>query len=431
MTARLGNENDAFEDVIPVEVQLSPETVATYGEATSAVANETLRVPAGAVPGFGGLNLEMASTALVGLSEGARYLVEYPYGCAEQRSSKARALMLAADLGETFSLSGMSPSQMRPAAQATLGEIERLQCDSGGFSFWPGACSMTSPYLTAYLLQTLKTGVDLKYTVDPGVRDRGYRYLESALAEPAPTNAAYLASYLAWQAFAVKVLAEGGHAQDSHVTRLYGLRERMPVFAIAFLHDALIARKETGTRAEELRRRMLNSTLQEAGSAHVDDFNDIELAWYWHSNARTTAIVLNSLVKANVTSAPIRQMVRWLMLARTNGRWGNTQENAYAMEALVNYYRAYEPDAPNFRAIVKLGEQELASAQFQGRSTEAEHTHVPMSQMILAAQPGSTQPLTFTREGTGTLFYTGAAALRDRSVLRPGHGRRVQGGAAL
>ncbi len=406
MTARLGGENDAFEDTIPVEVQLTPEVVTAYGETTSASASETVQVPAGVVPGFGGLNLEIASTALVGLSEGARYLVEYPYGCAEQRASKARALMLAADLGEAFSLSEMTPAQMRPAAQQTLFEIERLQCESGGFAYWPGACWLTSPYLTAYLLQTLMTGVDLKYTVDPNVLGRGYRYLESSLSESEPTNAGYLPSYLAWQAFALKVLAEGGRFQDSHVTRLYGHRARMPIFAIAFLHDAMTARKETGARVEELRRRMRNSILEEGGSAHVEDFTDPELYWFWHSTARTTGIVLNTFVKARVSPAPIRQMVRWLMLARNQGRWGNTQENAYAMEALVNYYRAYEAETPNFTATVKLSDKELTRAQFQGRSTEAQTQRLPMTQILAAGPAGSNQALTFTREGTGTLFYT-------------------------
>ncbi len=35
MSVRLGDETDAFEDVIPVEVLLAPETVAAYGEATT------------------------------------------------------------------------------------------------------------------------------------------------------------------------------------------------------------------------------------------------------------------------------------------------------------------------------------------------------------------------------------------------------------
>jgi uncharacterized protein YfaS (alpha-2-macroglobulin family) len=114
--------------------------------------------------------------------------------------------------------------------------------------------------------------------------------------------------------------------------------------------------------------------------------------------------VLNTLVRAGVTEAPIRQLVRGLMNDREDGRWGNTQENAYAMEALVNYYRRFEPETPNFRAMVKLGERELASGEFKGRSTEATTRQIPIKD--IPAKAGANAPLTFTREGTGTLFYT-------------------------
>jgi uncharacterized protein YfaS (alpha-2-macroglobulin family) len=76
------------------------------------------------------------------------------------------------------------------------------------------------------------------------------------------------------------------------------------------------------------------------------------------------------------------------------------------MEALVNYYRAFEAETPNFTASVKLGEKELTRAQFQGRSTEAQTEQLPMTHIIAAAPAGSNQSLTFTREGAGTLFYT-------------------------
>ena len=55
---------------------------------------------------------------MVGLGEGARYLVEYPYGCAEQRASRALALLLAADLGDAFTLPGMDTAKMRPRRAA-------------------------------------------------------------------------------------------------------------------------------------------------------------------------------------------------------------------------------------------------------------------------------------------------------------------------
>jgi len=410
MQARIGNESDAFEDVIPVEVLASPETVAAYGEAaaTNTEAKETVTIPSGVVSGFGGLNVEVASTALVGLGEGARYLVEYPYGCAEQRASTSLALLLAADLGDAFSLPGMDPTKMRPVAQRTLKELEKFQCESGGFAYWPGACWSTSPYLTAYVLNVMKIASDLKYDVNRGVRDRAYDYLDRELRAEAPgVNDSWWPAYTAWQAFAVKVLVEGGRNEDSHLTRLYGYRDRMPVFALAYLHDALLAKGETaGDRISDLRRRMSNAILPEGGSAHVGELADPYLLWFWNSNVRSTAIVLNSLVKGNVTNAPMRQMVRWMLAARKDGRWGNTQENALAMEALVGYYRKYEPVVPNFRAVVSLGTRELAREEFRGRSAEASTTEVPMAQVLTAASAGTGIPLTFTRAGEGTLFYT-------------------------
>jgi uncharacterized protein YfaS (alpha-2-macroglobulin family) len=411
MSVQMGNESDAFEDVIPVSVLVSPETVAAHGEANDArsAVTETLVFPAGVVPGFGGLHVELASTALVGLGEGARYLVEYPYGCAEQKSSRALAMLLTADLGDAFTLPGIDPKTMRTTVQSTLRELETFQCGSGGFAYWPGECDSVSPYLTSYMLHVFKTARDLNYAVDREMLERAYGYLERELAAEPPQNAAWWPSYLAWQAFAVKVLADGGRNQDSNITRLYASRDRMPVFALAYLHDALLARGEgAGSRATELTRRMRNAILAEGATAHVEELNDPYLLWFWNSNVRSTAIVLNSLVRAGTASDGLAPMVRWMMAVREKGRWGNTQENAHALESLVTYYRKFESVVPDFRAVVRFGDQELARDEFKGRSTTATSRDLPMRE--LQARPGDapsvTRQLAFSREGAGTLHYS-------------------------
>ena len=410
MTVKLASETDAFEDVIPVEILLSPETVSAIGQADDAspTASEKLALPAGVVTTFGGLHVDLASTALVGLGEGARYLVEYPYGCAEQRGSRALALLLSADLGEAFKLPGIEPARARATVQSSLKELERFQCEgSGGFAYWPGECWSTSPYLTAYLLHVFKVASDMKYTVDAGMRQRAYVYLETKLAQKPPTNEGWWPSYTAWQAFAVKVLVEGGRNQDSNITRLYGYRERMPVFALAYLNDALVAKGEGGgVRSTELKRRIGNAILPEAATAHVEELSDPYLLWFWNSNVRSTAIALNSLVNADAPGQQYRGMVRWLLQARKDGRWGNTQENAMALEALVSYYRRFESTVPNFTAVAALGGAPVATARFEGRSTEAKTADIPMVSLLASAPAGTEQPLTFTRTGAGTLFYS-------------------------
>jgi len=405
MRVQMGREVDAFEEIIPVRILVSPETVAAYGEAKPR-AEERVQIPAGVVPNFGGLRLELSSTAMVGLAEGARYLVEYPYGCAEQRASRSLALMLAADLGEAFNLPGIDAAKEKVAVQSSLLELTKFQCGDGGFSFWPGDCSSTSPYLTSYVVHVFQRAKNLGYSVDEGMLTRAYTYLEGRLSEAPPTNEGWRPAYNAWQAFVIKVLVEGGRNADSHFNRVYEYRDRMPVFALSFLTDALLAKKETsGPRITELRRRIGNSILPEGGTAHVNELSDPYLLWLWSSNVRSTAIALGTMVRGGQDEEMSKRMVRWLMQVRKNGRWNDTQENAWAMAALVDFYKKYEAEVPDFVGSVTLGTETLTRETFQGRSTEAKTQQFTMQQLLAKAPAGQELPMVFTRDGAGTLYY--------------------------
>src|SRR5581483_6421138 len=113
-----------------------------------------------------------------------------------------------------------------------------------------------------------------------------------------------------------------------------------------------------------------------------------------------------SLVRDFDNDTFVRQTVRWLMNARQKGRWGNTQENAWAMESLVAYYKKYEREVPDFTGVVSFGAEELTRDTFKGRSTNAASHDLPMRELAAKAAPGTTRDLTFARNGTaGTLFY--------------------------
>ena len=402
MSVSLNGEKDAFEDTLPVRVLTPAETVAAYGEANPS-AKETLSIPSDVVPGSGGLHVELASTAMVGLSEGARYLVDYPYGCAEQRASGAMALMLVSDLGQAFSLPGIDAKSAHTTAQTTIRELAKFQCGDGGFAYWPGECFTQSPYLAADVLHVLQRGKTLGYEVDADVLKRGYSFLEAELKTKRPANEGWWPAYTAWQAFAAKVLAEGGKNVDSHLTRLHSYADRMPVFGLAFLADAMEIKGEKSARLDDLYRRINNAILPEGGSAHVEELNDPYLLYFWNSNIRTTAIVLDTLVRHGKDEATVKQMVRWLMNARTHGRWGNTQENVWAMESLVDYYRRYESTVPDFTAAVSMGDTPLSTDSFRGRSSSAKSHDMPMASLIEKKQ--AEQTVTFERQGSGTLFY--------------------------
>jgi uncharacterized protein YfaS (alpha-2-macroglobulin family) len=135
---------------------------------------------------------------------------------------------------------------------------------------------------------------------------------------------------------------------------------------------------------------------------------------------RTTAIVLNSLVRAGAADTQARPLVRWIMAARKDGRWANTQENAYAMESLVAYYRKYESVVPDFSAVAKLGDSEVLRGEFKGRTTEATIKDVPMAQLLGAPASGDAKALTFSRQGAGTLYYTARLRYAANALYQEG-----------
>jgi len=351
------------------------------------------------------LTIDWASTALVGLGTGAQYLVDYPYGCAEQKTSAALAFLLAADLGNAFSLGGIDPTDYRNRATRLLQDLPRFQCGNGGFGLWPTAC-FADPYLTAYVLYVMKIGQDLGVAPDQPVIERALDYLEQSLAQAAPTQVQMLPVWAASQAYGVKVLAEYGRDQDSNITRLVGLADRMPVFALSYLLDALSAANDRGPRYGATLARVTNALRVEGDQAHVEELNADALGWIWHSNTRSRAIVLSGFARRQDDPTLVPGLVRWLNAARRDGHWGSTQSNATTLEAMVRYYRAFETEIPDMTATAAIGTRTLGTATFQGRSIVAQQLQLAMPDVLRIAEAGATDTLAISRAGSGRLYYS-------------------------
>ena len=140
----LGAETDAFEMPLARRAPMRPgDDRGVWRHDRDG--DRKARAAAGMLPGAGGLTVELASTALVGLGEAARYLDEYPYHCAEQKASRALALLLASDLGGAFGLAGVKPASTAPRRDSALNELYSLSVRNGGFSLWSGAVRQRRP----------------------------------------------------------------------------------------------------------------------------------------------------------------------------------------------------------------------------------------------------------------------------------------------
>jgi uncharacterized protein YfaS (alpha-2-macroglobulin family) len=405
MTVKMGSASDAMELTIPVVAPARLETSAAFGEAANR-AVEKLTLPAGVLPSSGGLTVELSSTALVGLGEGARYLSDYPYMCAEQKASAALALTLAADLGQAFAMGRIAPADYRKRATELLNDLPRYQCADGGFGYWPGGCLWGDVYLTAYVLHVMRVAEKLSIPPNKEVVTRALDFLENALRQDQPRQVQWLPGWGAAMSFGVKVLTEHGRNQDSNITRLAAIVDRLPVFSLSYLADAMATTNTRGPRYDDVVRRLSNGVRVEGDRAHVEELDTDELKWLWNSNVRSSALALQGLVERGDSPTFVPGLVRGLMLARRNGRWGNTQENATALEALVAYYRKFESETPNFSGSVSIGARSIGSAAFRTRSSAAQSVRLAMPDLIRELAAGAEADLAVERAGSaGHLYY--------------------------
>jgi alpha-2-macroglobulin len=422
------DETDAVQVSVPVLLTHRLETVAAAGQviASTSGAQEVEQIvpPLGVVPDQGGLEINTASSALVGLQNGVDYLVEYPYGCLEQRSSRLRALVMLNDLRDQFPLPSLAGEKFKQSITAEMSRIRNYLTPEGGLGYWEGN-NYSDVYLSARVLLLLLDARDLGLEVPNDVITQVTGYLSSIVQN---VKSQSLRRPLqdadgVWpnRAHVLYALARAGVPDTELMAKLWTRRAELPILEQLHLVNAMVLGGMKGIRANKLYGELLSSVRVEADQAFLQDETSRDAwdrfvcpcsAYLSAGNTHNTAELLSLLVKADPTNPLAPQMARWLMAQRdSQGRWGNTLENGYALTALVNYYRAAEPTAPNFKAEVLLGTTNAFEKVFSGRSLAAQSTQVPMNKLspALNAQPDgaapASVPLTVRATGSGTLFW--------------------------
>ncbi|MRG96066.1 MG2 domain-containing protein [Polyangium spumosum] len=392
---RATESGKALEDAVEVErevkVPLSPEAVALYGDTTSESA-EKLGDLSAIRDDTGGLELSMASTALVGLGGGVEQLVDYPYGCTEQLVSKLVPLLPLRDLAVDFKIP--LPKNTDAIIGVTVAEILKHQRGDGGFGMWVGS-DRSNLWASTYALWGLGEAKRRKVDIPPSVIDAAARHVHDALDELDDVFARATAPFI------LDVLAENRHPDTGRTTRLFEERKTLPLFSQAFLLHAMVAGKHDRASIEALANELEGSLRLDANVARATTNLGDKYAVLMDSDTRTTALVLRALLAARPDHPIAARLAMGLLADRKGGAWRNTQETAWSLVALDAYRKAQEKTTPDFVAHVFLGQAEIATPAFRGRDVTQARLSLPAERLTSAG--GSV--LSFDLDGSGRLFY--------------------------
>jgi hypothetical protein len=435
-----GTDIDKVEMKRTVDLPTHVESSVVYGEA-SGDATVALGDLTAMRRDFGGLEVRVSSSALVGLGMAVDRLTDYPYGCTEQLTSRMIPLVAMLDLAKETN--ARLPGDVNAAIDAGTDAIIRRQNSDGGFGFWDK--SPSEPWLSAYALLALAGAAEKKRFVPKDILEQGRSYLNFSLAN-ATRRLAQLESDkdkdkderpdagpdsaekrekeeagkvidYASAALIGDTLATLGYPNPGALNVLYDARSGQRLFGQAALLHAMAKSDMSAKQLDTLKAEIESRLRVGPNGVDIDEPESDRYDAMLESHARTLAMVLRSLLAVNPKHPHAARIARRLLaLRQPNGAWRTTQEDGWALLALADYRKLQEAGAPAFDVRTSLGGTEILKSQFPMGNLREDKVYVSTDALI---NRGS--PLSFAMSGGGHLFY--AAELKYATNTLPTRAR--------
>ncbi len=391
-------ESDAVRTNLNVKELSATETVVAVGE-TKEEAEQAIKVGNKVRKDMGGLSFTLSSTALTNVGEGAKYLVEYPYGCLEQTSSRLLALIQLKYLSDKYGFTLEAVKPVDKVIDANIRKILLMQNTDGGFKFWPTSwrsdCFL-SPYV-AYLFKRCK---DLGYKIPGEATDDLLDFLEHTLRNPCYP-------FVSWKSLAeyrINILLGMhylGKNDETYFEEYFNRRNELSFGGQISLAYLLYKSGRWEKEARILLKEIKNGMFVTAGAAHFESPKDLPPSWlFMYSPIITTAEATKLFLEMEPESEFISKFAHYMLNARKNGRWRYTYENAKAIDALVEISLKRESEPPKYSANVLIAGEKVLTHMFKG------HQYKPFEEFIpIAELPGGPSKINISKKGQGYLYY--------------------------
>ena len=312
--------------------------------------------PADAIPGRGGVRVDVMGTLGSELTAVREYFAKYPYTCLEQRVSKAVGLAddklwetLGASLPSYLDRDGLAryfPTDRLPGSDTLTSYLVQIAADSG--REWPE--SVRNRMLNG--LEAFVTGRIIRYSALP-TADLTIRKLA-----------------------AIEALARHDRARPAMLEPITIDPALWPTSALVDWIGILKRVNGIPKRAERLNEALglLRARINFQGTVMTFSTERDDALWWLMVSADVNANrALIAVLDAPEWKEDIGRLVRGSLSRQKRGRWSTTVANAWGTVAMAQYSEAFEKVPASGSATVTLGEKTLpvkVSAQRETRDIE-------------------------------------------------------------
>ncbi len=275
------------------------------------------------LPGTAALHLSVGTAPDLGIADLLVSLDAYPYGCAEQTTSRALPLLYFAEVARAIGVA-KDDVQLRARVQGAIDRVLAMQLRDGGFGLW-SAFDDGGGWLTAYVMDFLTQARARNYLVPDIVFQSGLNRLEALTRELTHDEAE-----LAVLAYAHAVLAANRRGDIAAARYLADTQLALMPTALAKAHLAAAL-----TQLGDAQR---SRTALEAAKSHST--RPLVAGRFWQpqlrdygSLLRDQAGVLHVAALAQPGDADLSALIASVRRNRQSTRFLSTQEQAFMLLA--------------------------------------------------------------------------------------------------
>jgi alpha-2-macroglobulin len=345
----------AGEDIVelpfPIKPFAVPDRWLAAGQANQS-ATEHFTLPLNAVTEGTLLELRLSPSLALGVLDGLDELIDFPYGCVEQTMSRLAPSAVASKAYTDLGIPNPKAADLPKIVEQGLQKIYGFQHNDGGWGWFYD--DNGNAFMTAYVLFGLHTVAEAGFTVDEGVLNRGFAYLEGALG--VTTDPGVLA-------FAQYVKAMAGRGDLAATQALIQQSGQMDASQLAALALALHL-NGAGGNANTVLNTLLARAVETTTTVHWPLPGDYWQSRYWQTMASTeknSALAVRALATLRPGDPKLPKAVRWLLENRRGAGWGNTQATSFAVLGLVDVIEQTGELQSNYSYTVELNGQPIAS----------------------------------------------------------------------
>jgi uncharacterized protein YfaS (alpha-2-macroglobulin family) len=327
------------------------------------------------------VELDISSTILGSLPSAMKYLVQYPYGCIEQTTSRFVPVVIARENPQIINPADIS-DDLDEMLEKGLKRLSQLQNDDGSWSWWN--LGNSNIFITSYVLEYLQRTANLGIEVDEEMLSSAKNYIKKQNNQSQNNKETEIISM-----YALSILNE-----EIIYPEISGLENvNDDLLALAVLSNVRNGHLNKDTNGMALLESKAKIT---ENQAHWNKGSNLRFG----GNTTSTAYALKALVEGDGDEELISKTVEYLIRNKNKRYWRNSFSTAQVVDALSKYSIESNELSPNFSYNVKLNDETVSSGSF---NEAFEKVSLDIKEKVLLSDQNT---LEVEKNGEGNIFST-------------------------